>query len=86
MHQQTWMPYIHCVHGDDASWFISMGSILMDTSRGLVEFLIAMTDLNKKFINLIIDLKACILIHCNFMFNVFNFGCLKIPFWECLWS
>jgi hypothetical protein len=44
---QTWMPYIRRVHGDDASWHISMDSILMDTFHGLVELLTAMIDLNR---------------------------------------
>jgi hypothetical protein len=44
---QVWMPYIHHVHGDDASWHIFVDPILMDTFHGLVELLIAMTDLNR---------------------------------------
>jgi hypothetical protein len=43
---QAWMPYIRCVHDDDA-WHISMDSILLDTFHGLVELLIVMTNLNK---------------------------------------
>lgn len=44
---QAWMPYFCYVHGDDASWHISMDSILMYTFHGMVELLIAMTNLNK---------------------------------------
>jgi hypothetical protein len=38
------MPYIHRVHGDDASWHVSMDFILMDTFNGLVELLTTMID------------------------------------------
>jgi hypothetical protein len=44
---QTWMPYISRLHGDDPSWHIFVDSILFNTSKGLVEVLIAMIDLNK---------------------------------------
>lgn len=43
---QAWMPYFRHVHGDDVSWHIYVDSILMYTSHGMVEFLIAMIDLN----------------------------------------
>lgn len=44
---QAWMPYITRVHLDDANWHICINSILLDTTRGLVELLIAMIKLNK---------------------------------------
>jgi hypothetical protein len=44
---QAWMPYIRFVYDDDVSWHISMDSILLDTSHGLVELLTIMTNLNK---------------------------------------
>jgi hypothetical protein len=44
---QAWMPYITWVHPNDANWYICVDFILLDTTRGLVELLMAMTDLNR---------------------------------------
>lgn len=37
----------NCVHNENVSWHISIDFILLDTSHGLVELLVAMTKLNK---------------------------------------
>jgi hypothetical protein len=37
----------NCVHNENVSWHISVDFILLDTSHGLVELLVAMTELNK---------------------------------------
>jgi hypothetical protein len=34
----VWMPYIKCIHGETTSQYISMDSIMLDMSNGLVEF------------------------------------------------
>jgi hypothetical protein len=44
---QAWMPYSSKLHSDDPSWHISIDYILLDTSKRLVELLIATIDLNK---------------------------------------
>jgi len=44
---QIWLPYINCLHNDEPSWYIFMDSIVLETSHGLVELLIAMMELNK---------------------------------------
>ncbi len=41
------MPYINILHSDDPSWNVFVDSILLNISKGLVELLIAMIDLNK---------------------------------------
>jgi hypothetical protein len=43
----VWLPYINCLHNDGPSWHIYIDSIILDTSHGLVELLIAMTKFNK---------------------------------------
>lgn len=46
-HLQAWMSFITWVHLDDATWHICINSIFLDTTRGLMELLAAMTNLNK---------------------------------------
>ncbi len=48
------MPYINILHSDDPSWHIFADSILLNTFEGLVELLIAMTNLNKSYSFLLI--------------------------------
>ncbi len=45
-HLQVWQPYIDLNHHDEEDWHISIDVFVLDTTNGLVEFLIAMIDLN----------------------------------------
>jgi hypothetical protein len=44
---QAWLPYMNHLHDDEPSWHIFIDSIVLDTSHGLFELLIAMIELNK---------------------------------------
>jgi hypothetical protein len=46
-HLQTWQPYIDLNHLDEEDWHISIDAFVLDTTNGLVELLIGMTNLNK---------------------------------------
>ncbi len=46
-HLQAWLPYINRVHPNNFVWQILVDVIVLDTTYGLVELLIAMTNLNK---------------------------------------
>lgn len=46
-HFQEWMPFIIQVHLEDAFWHICVDSILLDITKGLVELLSTMIELNQ---------------------------------------
>jgi hypothetical protein len=57
----------HMLHDDEPSWHISIDSIFLDTSHGLVELLTAMMEFNKYvlepsfFSYITLDLNDCVI-------------------------
>ncbi len=49
---QVWLPYINHLHTGEPFWHISIDSIVLDTSHGLIKLLIAMTKLNMYVLDL----------------------------------
>jgi hypothetical protein len=46
-HLQTWQPYINLNHLDEKDWHIFVDAFVLDTTNGLVELFIAMTNIKK---------------------------------------
>jgi len=44
---QAWWPYIDLNHPNEEDWYISINAFVLDTTNGLIELLITMTNLNK---------------------------------------
>jgi hypothetical protein len=69
---QAWLPYFNRLHNDEPSWHIFIDSIVLDTSHGCVELLIAMTKLNKYVFDLSIVFLHQVLDSKDFVFIILN--------------